>query len=56
MEDELKEAVRFLLSFIPEEAQEVPENLCPTFYITGSEEGDREIMAKVKKIRELIAT
>ena len=49
----LAEAVkdmRFLLSFVPAWAKDVPEGLDPTFYGTLTAAGDREVKARVDAI------
>jgi hypothetical protein len=53
-DQELKSHIRFLLSFVPPWAEEVPEGLDPTFYGTGTAEGDRKVKARVAAIRVLL--
>ncbi len=50
----LREAGKYLISFIPAWAKEVPEGLCPTFYGTCSADGDKKVKAKVDRIVELL--
>lgn len=50
----LKEAVRFLLSFVPIWAKEVPDGLCGTMYGTCTAEGDRKVKTEVDEIRKLV--
>ena len=54
---ELKEEdVRLLLSFCPTDLpEEVPEGLDPTFYYTGSYEGDLKIAERLKRINDIRA-
>ena len=53
-ENELKEAIRYLLKFMPEWVREVPDGLCPIMYGTLSAEGDRKVKARVDQIRTLV--
>lgn len=46
----LERDVRFLLSFVPPWAKDVPEGLGPTFYGTLTAAGDREVKARVDAI------
>ena len=48
--DEYKEDIKFLSSLLPDWVKEVPKNLCPTFYGTGTYEGDIKIKNKVDSI------
>ena len=48
----MKKDIKFLLSLIPKQWYEVPENLSPMFYITGTEEGDKKIAKRLKQLRK----
>lgn len=48
---EKEEAIRYLLLFIPDWAKIVPKGLDPTFYGTGTYEGDLEVKTKIDDIR-----
>lgn len=47
-----KEELNLLFSFIPSWVLGVPTGLDPTFYGTGSYEGDLKVQRTVKKIKE----
>ena len=49
----LRDAVSFLLKFVPPWARDVPEGLSPLFYGTLTAEGDRKVKARVDHIEEL---
>ena len=51
---QLKQACKFLLSFVPEWAKAVPLNLDPTMYGTLSAEGDRKVQKRVSEIVNLV--
>jgi len=51
---DLLEACKYLISFIPTWAENVPEGLDPTFYGTLSYEGDLKVNRQVNKIKTLI--
>lgn len=42
----------FLLSLLPDWAKIVPSNLDPTFYGTGSYEGDMEVKDRIDRIKK----
>lgn len=44
--------VTFLLNLIPKQWYEVPEELAPQFYISGTEKGDKLIAKRLKQIRQ----
>lgn len=48
---QMRDDIRFLLSFVPPWAKDVPEGLDPTFYGTLTAAGDREVKAHVDAIR-----
>lgn len=48
---EVLEAIRYLLSFVPEWAKESEPGMDPTMYGTLTYEGDLEVIEEVKKIR-----
>lgn len=52
--EEQREAVQYLLAFVPPWAKDVPDGLDPTFYGTGSADGDRAVKARVDEIRSKI--
>lgn len=54
MSNDLLEACKYLMSFVPEWAENVPEGLDPIFYGTLSYNGDLEVKKRVDEIRELI--
>ena len=49
--ERLEADCRFLLTFVPPWAKDVPEGLAPMFYGTLTAEGDREIKERVDAIR-----
>ena len=49
-----KEAIKYLLSFVPDWAKEVPKGLNPTFYGTLTYKGDLEVKAMVDDIRSMV--
>jgi len=51
-DDEVKNDIKFLLSFVPSWAKIVPKGLDPTFYGTLSYKGDLEIKNKIDEIYE----
>lgn len=53
--ERLLEDARYLLSFVPPWAKEVPEGLCATMYGTGSAEGDTRVMQRVTEIERRLA-
>jgi hypothetical protein len=48
---ELKEDIKFLLSFVPEWAKKSESGLAPTMYGTLTHEGDLKIIKRVNQIR-----
>ena len=50
-EDQLKEDIEYLLSLIPDWAKIVPKGLDPTFYGTGSYEGDLKVQKTINRIK-----
>lgn len=52
--NELKEGIRFLLSFVPEWAKEAPPGLDPTMYGTLTQEGDQKVVDRVEEIKSLL--
>jgi hypothetical protein len=48
---ELKEDIKFLMSFVPEWAKKSEPGLCATMYGTLSYEGDLKVIERVNKIR-----
>ena len=52
--DGLKAAGKYLLSFVPAWAKEVPEGLAPMFYGTLTADGDREVKKWVDEIRKIL--
>ena len=49
----LRDDISFLLNLVPGWAKDVPVGLCPTFYGTGSSEGDLVVKQRVDAIRDL---
>lgn len=47
-----KKDYMLLKSFIPDWAKIVPKGLDPTFYGTGSYEGDKKVMNRLKALHE----
>ena len=49
-----RDDVKFLLMLVPDWAKEAPPYLDPTFYGTGSQAGDQEVVDRVKAIEARI--
>lgn len=54
--DQMASDIRYLLAFVPPWAKDVPDGLDPTFYGTGTAEGDRAVKQRVDAIRASIMT
>jgi len=52
--DELRKSVDTLFHFVPKWAESVPDGLDPTFYGTGTADGDRRVKARVDDIRDFM--
>lgn len=51
--EQIKKDITLLLSFAPAtDPEDVIEGLCPTFYITGTYEGDLAIVERIKIIKD----
>lgn len=53
MDLQLKKDIEFLLSFAPcDHPEDVPEDLNPMFYFTGTHEGDVNIAKRIEEIKD----
>ncbi len=52
--EEVKDDIRFLLKLAPSalDPNEVEKDLSPMFYVTGSYEGDLELVTRIRDIRD----
>ena len=52
--EEVKDDIRFLLKLAPSalDPNEVEKDLSPMFYVTGTYEGDLELVTRIRDIRE----
>lgn len=51
--EDVKDDIRFLLKLAPaSDPRDVEPNLSPMFYVTGSYEGDVELVTRIRDIRD----